>query len=57
MNEQSRPLRKDTAPRIDLRFRHKKTSTADMTLLECDEQRVEAISPSALCEPHRKTYR
>ena len=57
MNEQSRPLRKDTAPRIDLRFSHKKTSTADMTLLECDEQRVEAISPSALCEPHRKTYR
>jgi hypothetical protein len=34
---------------------HKKASTADMTLLECDEQPVEAISPSALCEPHRKT--
>jgi hypothetical protein len=32
-------------------------STTDHDTAECDEQCVEAISPLALCEPHRKTYR
>src|SRR5712692_7521038 len=46
---------KDKLPEPIFVSAHKKASTADMTLLECDEQCVEAISPLALCEPHRKT--